>query len=247
MEKRAAIHDVSFTVNEGDILGFLGPNGAGKSTTMKILTCLMQPNSGSATVAGFDVRTHSRSTCAVTSAICRKNVPSYPNMIVRDYLHFVAEIKDVPRSRRRSRVDAVIGQCGLDKTASRLIGNLSKGYNQRVGLAQALVSDPPVLILDEPTSGLDPEQIVEIRSLIQSFAGDKTIILSTHILPEVGGVTCSRAVIIDEGRIIAAGPLDQIATDLTQAQSVFVVVRGDGRRGLNLVKGIAGGKIRAPE
>ncbi|MFI5077971.1 MAG: ABC transporter ATP-binding protein, partial [Vicinamibacteria bacterium] len=179
-----AIRDVSFAVAPGEIVGFLGPNGAGKSTTMRILACFMPASTGSAKVAGFDVF---RESMEVRKRIgyLPENVPLYTDMRVAPYLDFVAEVKGVPRGTRRKRVADVMDRCLIADVQNRLIRNLSKGYRQRVGLAQAIVSDPHVLILDEPTIGLDPRQITEIRSLIKSLAGEHTVILSTHILPEV--------------------------------------------------------------
>jgi len=196
-----AIRDVSFSVAPGQIVGFLGPNGAGKSTTMRILSCFMPASSGSARVAGYDVF---RESLEVRRRIgyLPENVPLYSEMRVGPYLEFVAEVKGVSRSDRRRRVADVMDRCRVADVQNRLIGTLSKGYRQRVGLAQAIVSDPEVLILDEPTIGLDPRQITEIRSLIKSLAGQHTVILSSHILSEVAA-TCERVLIINQGRIVA--------------------------------------------
>ena len=193
-----AVRDVSFTVRAGEILGFLGPNGAGKTTTMRILTGFHPPSGGSARVCGLDV---SEDSLAVRRKIgyLPENVPLYGDMTVSGYLKFVAEVKGVPRSRRKSDIGQALASCGLSTVESRLIKKLSKGYRQRVGLAQALIGDPEALILDEPTIGLDPRQIGEIRELIKSFAGRKTVILSSHILPEVA-LTCQRVVIVNQGR-----------------------------------------------
>jgi ABC-2 type transport system ATP-binding protein len=206
---RPAIKGVAFKVEKGEILGFLGPNGAGKTTTMRILTCYMPPDAGTARVDGFDVFEQSMEVRRRTGYL-PENPPLYNEMVVRSFLDFVAKIRGVPKSRRRSRVDAAIERCGLRDVSRRLIGNLSKGYRQRVGLAQAILHDPPVLVLDEPTVGLDPEQIIEIRSLIRGLGGDHTIILSTHILPEVT-VTCSRVAIISYGEIVLTDRLDGLA------------------------------------
>lgn len=238
--ERAAVNGVSFSVGEGEILGFLGPNGAGKSTTMKMITGLVSPSGGTARVGGQDVQKQSLETRRLIGYM-PENVPSYRDMLVIDYLHFMAGLRDVPRALRRLRVDDVMEQCGLGAVARRLIGNLSKGYQQRVGLAQALVSDPPALILDEPTSGLDPKQIVEIRALIQSFAGRKAVILSTHILPEVS-MTCSKVVIISQGQVIASGPLDQLASGWAGPAGLQVTARGDAARIENILAGIDGVK-----
>src|SRR5437016_6246269 len=203
-----AIRDVSFSVAPGDIVGFLGPNGAGKSTTMRILSCFMPASSGSARVAGYDVF---RDSLEVRKRIgyLPENVPLYGDMRVGPYLDFVAEVKGIARRERKSRVADVMDKCLISDVQNRLIGKLSKGYRQRVGLAQAIVSDPHVLILDEPTIGLDPQQITEIRALIKSLAGEHTVILSTHILPEVAMV-CSGVIIINKGGVVAQGPIDSL-------------------------------------
>jgi ABC-2 type transport system ATP-binding protein len=206
---RPAVKGVTFTVEKGEILGFLGPNGAGKTTTMRILTCYMPPDTGTARVSGFDVFEQSMEVRRRIGYL-PENPPLYGEMVVRSYLDFVAKIREVPGSQRRARVDAAMERCGLTAVAGRVIGNLSKGYKQRVGLAQAILHDPPVLVLDEPTVGLDPEQIREIRGLIRSLGGQHTVILSTHILPEVE-VTCSRVAIISYGEIVQEGSLEGLA------------------------------------
>src|SRR6267142_6495590 len=203
-----AIRDVSFSVPPGQIVGFLGPNGAGKSTTMRILACFMPASSGTARVAGYDVF-HQSMDVRRRIGYLPENVPLYTDMRVAPYLEFVAEVKGVGRAERRRRVADVMDRCMVTEVQNRLIGKLSKGFRQRVGLAQAIVSDPEVLILDEPTIGLDPKQITEIRSLIKSLAGQHTVILSTHILPEVSMV-CSSVVIINKGVIVARGPIDSL-------------------------------------
>jgi ABC-2 type transport system ATP-binding protein len=217
-----AIRDVSFSVAPGQIVGFLGPNGAGKSTTMRILACFMPASSGTARVAGFDVF---RESMEVRRRIgyLPENVPLYSDMRVRPYLDFVAELKGVPRGSRRARVAEVLERCKIGDVQGRLIGTLSKGYRQRVGLAQALVSDPHVLILDEPTIGLDPQQIAEIRGLIKSLAGEHTVILSTHILPEVSMV-CSGVVIINKGAIVAHGGIDSLVEQFFPTSRVEVEI-----------------------
>src|SRR5947209_352654 len=204
----AAIRDVSFSVSPGQIVGFLGPNGAGKSTTMRILACFMPASSGAARVAGYDVF---RQSMEVRQRIgyLPESVPLYTDMRVAAYLDFVAEVKGLGRTARKKRVGEVMERCRIDDVEQRLIGKLSKGYRQRVGLAQAIISDPAVLILDEPTIGLDPQQISEIRALIKSLAGEHTVILSTHILPEVSMV-CSGVIIINKGSIVAQGPIDSL-------------------------------------
>ncbi|RPH85085.1 MAG: ATP-binding cassette domain-containing protein [Candidatus Rokuibacteriota bacterium] len=234
-----AIRDVSFSVAPGDIVGFLGPNGAGKSTTMRILSCFMPASSGSARVAGYDVF---RESMEVRRRIgyLPESVPLYSDMRVAPYLDFVAEVKGVPRSARKRRIGEVMDRCLIADVQNRLIRNLSKGYRQRVGLAQAIVSDPHVLILDEPTIGLDPRQIAEIRSLIKSLAGEHTVILSTHILPEVSMV-CSGVVIINQGAIVAQGPVDRLVEEFFPTARVEVEIagpRGAVLEGLRAIPGV---------
>ncbi len=214
----AAIKDVNFSVQEGEILGFLGPNAAGKTTTMRILTGFMPPSSGSARVAGFDVLDDS---LEVRKRIgyMPETVPLYPEMTVSSYLSFVASIRNV--QDRHRRIEEIMDTCDIAHYTDTLIGKLSKGYRQRVGLAQALVHDPQVLVLDEPTIGLDPKQIREVRQLIKSLGGDHTIILSTHILPEAEQV-CQRVVIIHEGRIVADDSAEILTAELEQAQRIFI-------------------------
>src|SRR5918992_6063266 len=207
-----AVDDVSFRVERGEILGFLGPNGAGKTTTMRVLTGAMPPTEGRAIVAGFDVMDQPLEAKRRTGYL-PETPPLYPDMSVRDYLDFVAKIKGVPRADRRARVTAVMERTRVADMAKRLCGKLSKGYKQRVGLAQALLHNPDVLILDEPTAGLDPKQIIETRKLIKELAGDHTIILSTHILPEVSQ-TCNRVVIINKGRVVAVDTPDNLTSKL---------------------------------
>jgi ABC-2 type transport system ATP-binding protein len=233
-----AIRDVSFSVAPGDIVGFLGPNGAGKSTTMRILSCFMPASSGTARVAGYDVF---RESMEVRRRIgyLPESVPLYNDMRVAPYLSFVAEVKGVPRATRRRRVADVMDRCLIADVQNRLIRNLSKGYRQRVGLAQAIVSDPHVLILDEPTIGLDPRQIAEIRSLIKSLAGEHTVILSTHILPEVSMV-CSGVVIINKGAIVAQGPIDRLVEQFFPTARVEVEVVGPAAAVRESVEGIPG-------
>jgi len=196
-----AVNDVSFTVEKGEILGFLGPNGAGKTTTMRIITGVLPPTSGSVKVAGFDVFEQPMEVKKRIGYL-PETPPVYSDMTVRAYLRFVAEIKGVPRKTRESEVDSVATKTNCDKFIQRVIGNLSKGQRQRVGLAQALLNDPEVLILDEPTVGLDPAQQVEVRQLIKSLAGKHTIILSTHILPEVVA-TCQHVLMLASGKVVA--------------------------------------------
>jgi ABC-2 type transport system ATP-binding protein len=201
-----AVNDVSFQVQSGEILGFLGPNGAGKTTTMRILTGVLPPTSGKAKVCGFDVF---ENPIEVKKRIgyLPENPPVYTDMTARAYLRFVASIKSVPRKARDTEVERVAIKTSCNQFLHRVIGNLSKGQRQRVGLAQALLGDPEVLILDEPTVGLDPAQIIEVRELIKSLAGKHTIVLSTHILPEVTAI-CQKALIIAQGRVVAYDTLE---------------------------------------
>jgi ABC-2 type transport system ATP-binding protein len=219
-----AIRDVSFTVAPGTIVGFLGPNGAGKSTTMRILACFMPASGGSARVAGYDVFSESMEVRRRIGYL-PENVPLYPDLRVAPYLDFVAEVKGVSRSTRRARVAEVMERCLISDVQNRLIGKLSKGYRQRVGLAQAIINDPHVLILDEPTIGLDPKQITEIRALIKSLAGEHTVILSTHILPEVSMV-CSGVIIINNGAVVAQGPIDTLVEEFFPTSRVHVQIAG---------------------
>jgi ABC-2 type transport system ATP-binding protein len=233
-----AIRDVSFRVAPGEIVGFLGPNGAGKSTTMRILACFMPASGGSAKVAGYDVF---RESMEVRKRIgyLPESVPLYSEMRVAPYLDFVAEIKGVGRSERRRVVGDVMERCLIADVQNRIIGTLSKGYRQRVGLAQAIVSDPHVLILDEPTIGLDPRQIAEIRALIKSLAGEHTVILSTHILPEVSMV-CSSVVIINRGQIVAQGPIDALVEQIFPSSRVEVEIAGGGPAVIDAMRKIPG-------
>jgi ABC-2 type transport system ATP-binding protein len=195
-----AVRDISFSASQGQILGFLGPNGAGKTTTMRILTGFLPATSGTAKVAGFDVFTESAEVRRRIGYL-PENPPLYTEMTAEAYLRFVARIKGMARNTIEDAIDRVIDTCGLESVRNRLLGQLSKGYRQRAGLAQALIHDPPVLVLDEPTIGLDPIQIREIRALVQKLAGERTIILSTHILPEVSQI-CEKVVIINEGQVV---------------------------------------------
>jgi ABC-2 type transport system ATP-binding protein len=207
---RPVVDGVTFAVRKGEILGFLGPNAAGKTTTMRILTGFIPPTSGRARVAGFDVQDDPIEVKRRIGYL-PEHPPLYREMLVRPFLRFVATIRGVPRKEIKGKVDRAIERCGLSSVAGRLIGLLSKGFQQRVGLAQAILHDPEVLILDEPTVGLDPSQIREIRDLIKSFAGEHTVILSTHILPEVA-MTCGRVLIIKEGKIATDETLERLAS-----------------------------------
>tara|TARA_Y100000814_G_scaffold264875_1_gene217794 strand:- start:36 stop:992 length:957 start_codon:yes stop_codon:yes gene_type:complete len=233
-----AVRGISFDVQEGEIIGFLGPNGAGKSTTMKILTGYMPASSGSAHIAGFDV---SQDPLNVQKNLgyLPENNPLYPEMTVKAYLDYSASIKGLTGLEKNRSIGSVIEKCGLVNVESRVIGHLSKGYRQRVGLAQALVNDPPVMLLDEPTSGLDPAQIVEIRNLIKDLKGNRTIMLSTHILPEVNMV-CDRVVIIHQGRLAASGELDSLADSMNEKNRTFLSVLGQEDNFSNVLKEIDG-------
>jgi ABC-2 type transport system ATP-binding protein len=203
-----AVDQVSFNVRKGEVLGFLGPNGAGKSTTMKILTCFLAPTSGSAQVAGFDVFDQSLEVRQHVGYL-PEDTPLYKDMSVLEHLEFAANMHGMTGDRVHARIKEIGGRCGLSDVAGKLVGELSKGYRQRVGLAQAMLHDPDILILDEPTSGLDPNQIAEIRALIKEVGKEKTVILSTHILPEVQA-TCSRMLIISGGKLVADGTPDEL-------------------------------------
>jgi ABC-2 type transport system ATP-binding protein len=234
-----AVDDVSFRVEPGEILGFLGPNGAGKTTTMRILTGYIPATDGRAAVAGFDVFDKPVEAKKRTGYL-PETPPLYPDMTVREYLDFVSRIKGVPSKERRERVDAVMKRTHVDDMAARHCGKLSKGYRQRVGIAQALIHNPDVLILDEPTAGLDPKQILETRQLIRGLAGDHTIVLSTHILPEVSQ-TCQRVVIINKGRVVAIDTPDNLTARLRGAETMLVQVDAAGadvRAALSTIPGV---------
>jgi ABC-2 type transport system ATP-binding protein len=218
-----AVDHISFSVNKGEILGFLGPNGAGKTTTMRILAGFMPATSGSATVAGFDVTNNSLDVRRHIGYL-PEAPPVYPDMSVESYLDFVARIKNVPADKRLARVKDAMEKTNLSERHDQLIKRLSRGYKQRVGIAQALVHDPDVIILDEPTVGLDPKQIIEVRHLIKSLAGNHTIILSTHILPEVS-MTCDRVVIINKGKVAAVDTPANLTSQLKGGLRVRVEVQ----------------------
>jgi len=215
-----ALDNISFKLHRGEVLGFLGPNGAGKTTTMKILTCYFSPSSGKVKVRGLDVFDKSREVRALIGYL-PENAPLYGEMTAREYLEFVGDVREIPHRNINSRINSIAEVCGLTDVLEREIRTLSKGYRQRVGLAQAMIHDPEVIILDEPTSGLDPNQIVEIRKLIKEIGKEKTIILSTHNLSEVQ-VTCNRVIIIHKGKIVANSPTDKIQQQM--GPSKFKVV-----------------------
>ena len=221
---KVAISNVTFDVKQGEILGFLGPNGAGKTTTMRILCGYMPATSGTITVDGYDVFSNSLDARRRIGYL-PESVPLYPEMTVASYLHFMAQIRGVPAKLRRDRVEEVMKLSHVDHVQRTFIGRLSRGYRQRVGIAQALVHDPPVLVLDEPTVGLDPKQITETRQLIKNLGGSHTILLSTHILPEVG-MTCNRVVIINGGQVVAEDTPDNLTKRLRGAERINLEVRG---------------------
>src|SRR5271165_2141419 len=219
---RTAVSGISFAVAPGEIVGLLGPNGAGKSTTMRILSCFMPATSGTARVAGFDVF-HQSEEVRRRIAFMPENNPLYPEMRVREYLKFRARLKGLGWTRSRQRVDTVMEQCGLTDVGRRIIGQLSKGYKQRVGLADALVHDPDLIILDEPTIGLDPQQIRSVRTLIKSLAGKHTVLISTHILPEVE-MMCGRVLIMVEGRVLASDTPENLQRRMAGGSQVIAEI-----------------------
>src|SRR5271167_2192039 len=220
--RNIAVDNISFEVEKGQIVGFLGPNGAGKTTTMRILTCFLPPTSGTATVAGFDVLEQPMEVKKRIGYL-PETPPLYPEMEVHEYLEFVGRIKGIPVQELSRRVDEAAEKCAVGDVKKTLIGKLSKGYRQRVGLAQAIIHNPEVLILDEPTAGLDPQQIIETRDLIKGLAGDHTIILSTHILPEVEQI-CERVIIIARGKLVATDTVANLTSRLRGAETVAVEV-----------------------
>ncbi|RCJ25675.1 MFS transporter [Nostoc sp. ATCC 43529] len=233
-----AITDVTFNVEPGEILGLLGPNGAGKTTTMRILAGYLPATNGNARIAGYDVHENS---LAVRQKIgyLPETPPLYPEMTVEAFLHFVAQIKGVPAGDRNQKVTAAIERCNLEDKRRVIIRKLSKGYRQRVGIAQAIVHDPPAIILDEPTVGLDPRQIIEVRNLIKSLAGTHTIILSTHILPEVS-MTCSRVAIINRGKVVATNTPENLMTQLTGGSGYEIEIEGEAALAKQVLQNIAG-------
>jgi ABC-2 type transport system ATP-binding protein len=236
--RHTAVDGISFRVEKGEILGFLGPNGAGKTTTMRILTCYLPATDGTARVAGYDVFQAPLEVKRRVGYI-PETPPLYPDMAVQDFLTFCAKIKGVPAKERASKVDDAIAKCRVGDVRGKLIGKLSKGYRQRVGLAQAVLHNPEVLILDEPTAGLDPKQIIETRELIKSLGGTHTIVLSTHILPEVS-MTCGRVVIINKGRVVAEDTPENLTHRLRGAGGLRLEVRGDEALVLGAVNSVPG-------
>jgi ABC-2 type transport system ATP-binding protein len=230
----SAVKDISFTVKRGEVVGFLGPNGAGKTTTMRMLTGFFPPTAGRIRVAGFDIVDNALQAKAKIGYM-PEQPPLYPEMRVDDYLAFVARIKGVPNKKIKSRLVESKTLCGLTEVGRKLVRQLSKGFRQRVGLAQAIIHEPDVLVLDEPTAGLDPKQILEVRHLIQAIGKERTIILSTHILPEVS-MTCERVLIMNKGRIVAANTPKELTQALQGGERVRIVVKGDVARLQSILK-----------
>lgn len=218
-----AVDNITFQLEKGDVLGFLGPNGAGKTTTMRILTGYMPPTKGSVYISDIDVFEEPQAAKSHIGYL-PENPPLYEDMVVKEYLDFVAEIKQVPSNEKNSRIHYIMDKCGIIDVGKRIIGHLSKGYRQRIGIAQALINDPDVLVLDEPTSGLDPRQIIEIRELIQGLSGERTVILSTHILPEVTMI-CSKVIIINKGRIALEESLERLTNKMDGIENILIKTR----------------------
>jgi ABC-2 type transport system ATP-binding protein len=235
-----AVNGVSFSMSKGEVLGFLGPNGAGKSTTMRILTCFMHPEAGTATVAGYDIFENSIEIRKRVGYL-PENAPLYMDLCVFDYLQYIAEIRNIPKARRRERIAEMADVCGLKSVIHRTVGELSRGFRQRVGLAQAMIHDPEILILDEPTIGLDPNQIIEIRQLIKKIGREKTILLSTHILPEVSA-TCGRVIIISGGKIVASGTPEELQSRAAGGTIHTVGVRAPEEEALAKLRDLKGVK-----
>ena len=248
--RTVAVDDISFEVEKGQIVGFLGPNGAGKTTTMRVLTCFLPPTTGKVTVAGFDVQENPMEVKKRIGYL-PESPPLYPEMEVIEYLRFVGKLKGIASTELRSRVDEVVERCAVADVRTRLISKLSKGYRQRVGLAQAIIHNPDVLILDEPTSGLDPKQIIETRELIRSLAGDHTIILSTHILSEVEH-SCERVIIISQGKLAAIDSVANLTNRLRGSEAVALEVDAssgrpspaDVQQRLGTVSGVRGVRLK---
>jgi ABC-2 type transport system ATP-binding protein len=235
---KTAIEGMSFNVEKGEILGFLGPNGAGKTTTMRIITGYMPASGGTVRIDGFDVGDNPIE-CRKRIGYLPENPPLYTEMTVHAYLRFVAKIKGVTSAKLAGEVDRVMDKVNITEVQGRIIAKLSKGFKQRVGIAQALLNDPPVLILDEPTIGLDPKQIHEVRELIKELAGKHTVILSTHILPEVEQ-TCHRVIIIDHGKIVAVDTPQNLRTQGQGTSRIFVEVEGPSSEIVSTLKGLTG-------
>jgi len=233
-----AVDDITFTVERGEVLGFLGPNAAGKTTTLRMLTCYMPPSSGTARIGGYDVFDDSLKVRSKLGYL-PEHVPLYTDMRVSHYLDFVSRVKGIDALERTRAINLALGRCGLSDVREHIIGTLSKGYRQRVGLAQALIGDPEVLMLDEPTTGLDPRQITEIRELIKDLGTGHTVVLSTHILPEVSMI-CDRIIIIDKGKLIAMDSMENLTRSLTKSQMTQINVKGDQGRVMETLKHVPG-------
>jgi ABC-2 type transport system ATP-binding protein len=233
-----AITDISFRVEPGELVGFLGPNGAGKSTTMKVITGFLPPTEGSATVAGYDIVTESLNARRHIGYL-PETVPLYTEMTLREYLDYMGRIRGMDRARIRRRIDDVVEICHLEDYYTSIIGKLSKGFRQRVGIAQAIIHEPDVLVLDEPTIGIDPIQVVETRQLIKDLGGEQTVIVSTHILPEVSQI-CERVIVIHEGQIVAIDEPDNLARRLLGRERVDLQVKGPQQEVLGVLADVPG-------
>lgn len=231
-----AVKNLTFKVKKGEIWGLLGPNAAGKTTTMRILTGYLPATDGKAFVANYDVFEKPNDVKKIIGYL-PENVPLYPEMTVHSYLSFVSEIKQIPASQRKEHIEKAVEMSGLESVRRRLIKNISRGFKQRVGIAQALIHDPQVLVLDEPTAGLDPAQIIEIRKLIKSLKGEQTILLSTHILAEVTQ-TCDGVVIINEGNLMASGSLEELTASFKEKEGVVIKLKKEGKDVLSLLQKI---------
>jgi len=233
-----AVDDISFLVRDGEILGFLGPNGAGKTTTLKMLTCFMPPTEGEIKFNEWDVRENSMEIRRMIGYL-PENAPLYEYMSVMEYLDYICDLRDIEGSRRKDRLSTMIETCGLTAMIGKNIGELSKGYRQRVGIAQAMIHEPEILILDEPTIGLDPNQIVEIRNLIKNIGKEKTVILSTHILSEVEA-TCDRVVIISSGEIVADGTPETLRKDMAGQSVLHIEIKGATSEAADIISALPG-------
>jgi ABC-2 type transport system ATP-binding protein len=236
-----AVNDIGFEINKGEILGLLGPNGAGKTTFMRILTCYLNPSSGTIQVKDFNIKDHPLEIKQIMGYL-PENAPLYPDMLVYDYLQYIADIRQLDKATKLLRIDQLATTCSIKEVMHQPIGELSKGYKQRVGLAQAMMGDPEILVLDEPTSGLDPNQIIEIREIIKKIGKEKTIILSTHILSEAEA-TCDRVVIINKGKIVADSNIEDLKQSLGKESVIILAFRntdfGAVQRVLTQVTGVA--------
>ena len=233
-----AVDDISLEIKKGDVLGFLGPNGAGKTTTVRIITCFLPPTSGTVEIDGLNVFDDSLEIRKKIGYL-PENSPLYQEMNVYEFLRYVTELREIPKDSRIPRMKKMVEVCGLGDVLGKNIGTLSKGFNQRVGLAQALIHDPDIVILDEPTSGLDPNQIVEIRNLIKELGREKTVILCTHILPEVQA-TCNRAMIINKGKIVADGTIDELENSAKLNERVFLEIKAPEGDPMDILRALEG-------